>query len=70
MKTKRFLTLLTVALGSLTLSAQGVEFMPEGSSFKDALAKAKAENKDVLLDCYTFWCGPCRMMANNVFPKK
>ena len=70
MKTKRFLTLLTVALGSLTLSAQGVEFMPEGSSFKDALAKAKAENKDVLLDCYTSWCGPCRMMANNVFPKK
>ena len=24
----------------------------------------------VFLNCYTTWCGPCRQMANNVFPQK
>ncbi len=36
----------------------------------EALAKAKAENKLVFLDCYTSWCGPCKEMANVEFPKK
>ncbi|MDE6393746.1 MAG: thioredoxin family protein, partial [Duncaniella sp.] len=50
------------------MSAQGIEFMPQGSLLKDAVAKAKAEGKMVFLDCYTSWCGPCRTMANKVFP--
>ena len=28
-----------------------------------ALEKAKIENKYVFVDCYTSWCGPCKMMA-------
>ena len=24
----------------------------------------------VFLDCYTTWCGPCRNMAENIFPQK
>ncbi|HTR30182.1 MAG TPA: thioredoxin family protein [Puia sp.] len=31
-------------------------------------AKAKAENKYIFMDCFTTWCGPCRMMATQVFP--
>lgn len=23
----------------------------------------------VFLDCYTTWCGPCRMMSNTIFTK-
>ena len=37
-------------------------------TFAQALAKAKKENKKLMVDCYTLWCGPCRYMATNVFP--
>jgi len=40
------------------------------SSWQKILEKAKAENKYVFVDCYTSWCGPCKMMANTVFPDK
>ncbi|WIO73978.1 thioredoxin family protein [Porticoccaceae bacterium LTM1] len=39
-------------------------------SFDEALEKAKVENKLVFIDAYTTWCGPCRMMALNIFPLK
>lgn len=64
-------TLTTLVLGlviSTGLFAQGIQF--EHSSFEEALAKAKAENKLVFMDCYTEWCGPCKALAKNVFPKK
>jgi len=44
---------------------QGIIF--DKSSFKDLLEKAKKEDKILFLDCFTVWCGPCRMMANTVF---
>lgn len=44
---------------------EGIIF--EEGSFKDALAKAKKENKLLFIDCYTTWCGPCRFMSNQVF---
>ena len=28
-----------------------------------ALEQAKKEDKMVFVDCYTSWCGPCKMMA-------
>ena len=39
-------------------------------TFKEALAAAKKEGKLVFVDCYTSWCGPCRDMAEKVFPQK
>ena len=48
--------------------AQGVEF--RNISFAEALKAAKAENKTVFMDCYTSWCGPCKMMANDIFPQE
>ena len=35
-----------------------------------ALEKAKGEGKMVFIDCYTSWCGPCKIMAKEVLPLK
>lgn len=39
-------------------------------SFEDALAKAKAENKRVIVDVYTDWCGWCKKMDKDVYGNK
>lgn len=57
------------------LFVQITGFAQEGVNFRDltfteALNAAKKENKLVFMDCYTSWCGPCKNMANNVFPRK
>lgn len=39
------------------------------TTWKNILAKAKAENKYIFLDCFTTWCGPCKMMSSTIFPK-
>lgn len=70
MKLKSFILTICLAFAALTANAQGMEFMPEGSLFKDAVAKATKENKMIFLDCYTSWCGPCKALAANVFPTK
>ncbi|WP_065220515.1 MULTISPECIES: thioredoxin family protein [Butyricimonas] len=46
----------------------GVVF--EDLTYKEALEKAKKENKLVFLDGYTQWCGPCKGMARAIFPLK
>ena len=47
---------------------QGILFETDG--LQKALAKARKENKAVFVDCYTSWCGPCKMMSSKVFPDK
>lgn len=48
--------------------SQGINF--EHSTFNEAMAKAKKENKVVFMDCYTTWCGPCKNLAKNIFTQK
>lgn len=73
---KKLITLFTLlALWCLNVSVnaqenKGIAFLPEGTLFKDAVAKAQQTGKMIFLDCYTSWCGPCKMMANTVFPQE
>lgn len=39
-------------------------------TYQQALAAAKTESKMVFMDFYTDWCGPCKLMAREVFPQK
>ena len=48
---------------------KGIAFV-EGKTFEQALAMAKEANKMLFVDCYTSWCGPCKMMATQVFAQK
>jgi len=58
-----------LALGALLLLQQtsfaGIEF--QHLNFKQALAKARAENKLVFVDVFAVWCGPCKYLTSEVF---
>ena len=65
---KKIALILTVFF-SLATFAQGMKF-EENKTFKELLATAKKENRLLFLDAYTTWCGPCKLMAKNVFPQE
>ncbi|WP_164977495.1 thioredoxin family protein [Ancylomarina salipaludis] len=65
---KKILVLIVATFICRGLFAQGIEF--EHGTFKEALAKAKKENKLIFMDCYTSWCGPCKYLAKDIFPQK
>jgi len=66
---KSLISIVAFLMLSFTAFCQGgVNF--ESITFDEALAKAKAENKLVFMDCYTAWCGPCKYMAEQVFPQE
>ena len=56
-----------LSVGQTTQLAGGMKF-EHGLSWKEIQAKAKAENKYIIMDCFTTWCGPCTYMTNNIFP--
>jgi thioredoxin 1 len=71
MKTTLFnlLFVTSLAFGCFAQDApQGVEFF--NGTFRQALAKAKKENKLIMFDAYTTWCGPCKILKSKVFPDK
>jgi thiol-disulfide isomerase/thioredoxin len=60
----RYLLLLFVII-SWNATAQGIEFF-EGS-WEEVLAVAKEEKKEVFVDIYTTWCGPCKKLDQTTF---
>ncbi len=50
------------------VSGQGIEFFQ--GTYGEALEKARQENKQLFVDVYTSWCGPCKLMAKEVFSRQ
>jgi len=48
--------------------AQGIKFSQDKSLLL-LLSKAKEENKNIFIDIYATWCGPCKWMADSVFTR-
>lgn len=48
--------------------AQGIDFIPAGTSWTQVLQTARDFNKLIFVDVYTEWCGPCKTMDKEVFP--
>jgi thiol-disulfide isomerase/thioredoxin len=59
---------LLACVTAFTAGAQGINF--EAGNWQSVLDKAKKEHKLVYVDVYTTWCGPCKILAAQVFPKK
>lgn len=68
---KRIL-MLSVLLAGLTIGVaaqnRSINF-EETKQWSQVVEKARAENKLIFVDCYTDWCGPCKMLARDVFTK-
>ncbi|WP_316794120.1 thioredoxin family protein [Pedobacter frigoris] len=64
---KKNLISIFLLFSCLSVFAQGIEF--EHTSWAEAVKKAKALNKPIFVDVYTSWCGPCKVMATQVFTR-
>jgi thiol-disulfide isomerase/thioredoxin len=58
-----------VCFMGLIAGAQNREIEFKEGDWKMQLERAKKENKLIFFDAYAIWCGPCKMMAKNVFTK-
>ncbi len=61
--------LLCCLLFSCVAFSQNRKIEFEHLSFKELKTKAQATKKNIFIDCYTTWCGPCKFMSKNIFTK-
>jgi thioredoxin-related protein len=68
---KKLIVLVALLTTILSVKAQqpGIHFL-DSLSWAQVKAKAKAENKYIFVDCFATWCGPCKYMAQNIFPQQ
>lgn len=65
----RFILFIAVfAAMSMSVAAQNRSInFEQTKEWKKVIKKAKKEKKLIFLDCYTSWCGPCKMLSMHVF---
>lgn len=64
---KALISLCVIAVSAMCAYAQ-TDF--RHITFDEAKAAAKAEGKNIFVDFYTTWCGPCKRLASHVFPTR
>lgn len=65
---KKNILFLFLVISTALFSQDGIKFGKQ--SFAKTLEQAKKENKLIFLDAFASWCGPCKLLDKNVFPKK
>ena len=65
---KKIISFLFLVISTALFSQDGIKFGKQ--SFAKTLEQAKKENKLIFLDAFASWCGPCKLLDKNVFPKK
>ncbi|WIO74014.1 DUF255 domain-containing protein [Porticoccaceae bacterium LTM1] len=65
---KKIILFIVAAWMAPVCFAGGIEFFD--GTWEELLEKAKTEDKKIFVDVYTQWCGPCKMMAAEVFPQE
>lgn len=63
---KKWIILYGMFLMSPLVGKAQIQFVQE-ETLEKVLAKAGQENKKVFVDFYTVWCGPCKLMSQQVF---
>ena len=53
-------------LFSMVISAQEINWM----TFEEAVEAQKNEPRKIMVDAYTTWCGPCKLLDKNTFSNK
>ncbi len=64
---KKYCSLFLIAFSIISF-AQGINFTQ--NSWDATLKQAEKENKLIFVDAYASWCGPCKLMAKNIFTQK
>lgn len=62
----RYLFYTLIFLFSTTITAQQINWM----SLDDALAAQQKEPRKIIMDVYTDWCGPCKLLDKRTFQNK
>ena len=63
---KNLLIICALVTTSLVFSQEKIEWM----TMNDALAAQKVHPKKIIMDVYTIWCGPCKLLDKNTFSHK
>ena len=66
MKKQIITAVLVVVVGTCTAIAQEINWV----SLDEALKLQKKEPRKIMMDVYTNWCGPCKMLDRNTFGNK
>lgn len=62
-----FVFFFSISTKSIAQSEKGIRFI-KPKNWAEVLTMAQAQHKSILVDVYTTWCGPCKMMDQQIYP--